>query len=72
MVKIDKNIPLPSFSRGRKRIYPFKEMKVGDSFLGNPGRQSLYASAIQATFLYKPKKFVARKVKEGFRIWRIK
>jgi hypothetical protein len=30
--QIEKNIPIPKISAGRGRIYPFPEMKVGDSF----------------------------------------
>ena len=35
MIKIDKNIPLPSNtpSNGRARLYPWLEMEVNDSFV---------------------------------------
>ena len=31
-IKIEKGIPVPPQTSGRKRIYPFHEMEVGDSF----------------------------------------
>ena len=33
MVHIDKNIPAPNYKRNHRRIYPFDEMEIGDSFL---------------------------------------
>ena len=31
-IKIDKGIPVPQLTSGRRRIYPFHAMDVGDSF----------------------------------------
>jgi len=32
-IKIEKGIKIQKFQVGRKRVYPFHEMEVGDSFL---------------------------------------
>ena len=72
MIKIEKNVPIPSH-RGK---YPFRDMKVGESFYydnGTSNYQCLYnASRI---FCIREKidwKFTVRKEGEGARIWRTK
>ena len=68
MIKIEKNVPLPEDGRRKKTIYPFKTMDVGDSFVTNVKHG--HQSAATASFRYKPRRFTAREVEGGWRIWR--
>ena len=77
-IRIEKNIPIPALTTGRARIYPFKEMEVGDSFfvaLDGRERRNVQKSIIGACRHARlaPKKFCTRYIKEpteGFRCWR--
>lgn len=83
MFKIDKNIPIPSRTSGRPTIYPFSQMKIGDSFLimntkGN-GKYPADKSVRQAARKYmgtknKTFKITVRRVSEKggkhIRVWR--
>ena len=67
MIKIDKNVPMPSAGK-----YPFGDMDVGDSFFV-AGKT---AAQMGGTMHFrKPKKFTTRTVTEngvkGIRIWRV-
>lgn len=75
-VKLDSNIALPDMRRAGRSIYPFAEMKVGQSFFvgesqRNPKSVMTAASAIQKKI---ESKFVTRTVTEngkaGVRVWR--
>jgi len=70
MIKIEKRIPIPLINRGRKNIYPFGEMKDGDSFLVDK-RRAVSAAAAQYSKRHPEAKFAIRKVADGFRVWRI-
>lgn len=67
-IKIDKGIPMPSFSGKRK--YPWLEMEVGDSFLFPRGmtKAGARATSSSASRRYAPKKFRTK----GNRCWRVK
>lgn len=74
--KIDKGVEIPgrpANGRGRKAIYPWEEMEVGDSFFieyeGDKRRQ--YASIAGHASKRYGKKFTARTFDNGVRIWRI-
>jgi hypothetical protein len=69
-IKIDKGIPLPN--DGRLTKYPFKGMKIGDSFLfpEETTPNNAYSLAISAGVRLKLK-FSVRKTSEGYRCWRI-
>ena len=74
VVPIDKDIPIPSISRGEGKAYsyPWRQMKIGDSFL-SPTRIG-YASAhgnARETGQRLGKKFTIRTTPEGLRCWRI-
>jgi hypothetical protein len=67
-MKISKNIPIPEDKM--RRQYPYKEMEIGDSFyiedLGLP-------VVCNNNYRYGKKlgmKFIARKEREGVRVWR--
>jgi hypothetical protein len=68
---IAKNVPLPINTRA---LYPFRDMKVGDSFY-IPGNKQ-YMSAVSASFNFAksnaPYKFSSRQEGDGGRIWRVK
>lgn len=70
MVKIDKQIAQPPISRGAKPKYPWKNMKVGDSFFAPLKPTSLTGPKHMAEYR-TGYKFSWRKVKDGTRVWRI-
>ena len=70
MIKIDKDIPIPTI-RGK---YPFKDMKVGDSFLVEKPTVSKHnvASALHSSAkkMGKDYKITVRREENGVRCWR--
>lgn len=73
MIKIDKKVPIPTKRSGRKSIYPFSDMKIGDSFeikindrtaVGNAARQWAQREG-------NGYKFTTSAVGDKVRIWRI-
>jgi len=84
-MQIDKDVPLPnapSFAgKGKRRsMYPFREMKAGDSIFYPGEWHSLleckpYLAAVTVTKRDRTLKFAGRKVVEngtrGVRIWRV-
>jgi len=70
--KIEKGIPIGMTRIGRP-LYPFKEMKVGDSFLvERPEDVILVRSAAYTSAARLGMKFSCRKAGDGMRVWRIK
>lgn len=74
-MEIEKNIPLPAArcaANGGSR-YPFAEMGVGDSIFveGQDTTGPVAAAARVYAHRVKTKRFSARKVEGGVRIWRI-
>ncbi len=76
---IEKGVPVPPRRVGRNRIIPWAEMAPGDSVLVPTemaeARQSpthWYNLAYEASRQYPDRKFVCRKVPEGFRIFRVR
>lgn len=68
-IKVEKNIPLP---RERKALYPWREMKVGDSFLA-PVPQRAFTAHASVASMRTGWKFVTRAVsKTSTRVWRVK
>lgn len=68
MIEIEKGIPMPARKYfGRNPIYPFREMKIGDSFfaksLGCRVRASKFGKQTG-------RKFESRVENKGFRVWR--
>ena len=82
MFKIEKNIPLVRKKPSRNRTkYPFREMKIGDSFLypektGESKMRKAISLRISAAKYsaktIKKMKLSIREVKEGVRCWRRK
>jgi hypothetical protein len=73
--QIDSNVPLPIKSDypspSGRRIYPWLEIEVGESFLlrspNNSGGHVSYANR-----RYAPRHFISSRTHEGTRIWRDK
>ena len=63
--KIDKDIPIPDGKRNS--IYPWNKMNIGDSFFIKTKSISMGATNKR----YSPKRFITRKVEDGYRVWRI-
>ena len=73
--RIDKNISLPItdyyLARGGRRIYPWLEIEVGESFLlRSPNDSGGYVN--YANRHYAPRHFISSCTSEGTRIWRAK
>ena len=68
---IDKGIELPSNPKGKGVLYRFYEMEVGDSafFAGSNSKGKEHTSA-RMFGKRSGKKFAARNVEGGVRIWR--
>lgn len=71
MIKIEKNIPVPSNTgKGRVLKYPWPYMAVGDSFyVPNGNRNSLYAGTRNWSRKLGTK-YVRRSDAGGIRVWR--
>jgi hypothetical protein len=68
MIQIDHGIPLPTFPRNTK--YPWRELKIGDSFMvdiSDTQKQGLHRCASKQGM-----KITYRKQSDGVRIWRVK
>ncbi len=77
--RIDKGVPLPKSAQkggGRKPVYPFGRMEVGDSFfvpLTKATPHRIYNTAYQYTKRHGGSpKFKVRVVEGGCRCWRVK
>lgn len=70
---VEKGIEIPVVNVvGRKRMYPVREMEVGDSFIlnGDECRANSLRCVVQRE---QGKKFIVRKIEENqYRCWRIK
>lgn len=74
-ITIEKNIPLPKESRGRKIKYPFADLEIGDSFyVGFGGRKekTLRNTLTQCSKRCTGRKFTVRRDGDrlGLRVWR--
>ena len=80
--EIEQGIPVEELPRGRKVVYPFNELDIGESFFipvteSIPKPWDRYAANVHwANRRYAPKQFIKRKaihpeMGEGVRIWRI-
>ena len=75
MYKIEKDIPAPLPNTKGVGKYPWREMKIGDSFF-IPYADTNYSQVNSAPSYFSRRnpeyKFTVRKVEGGYRIWRIK
>jgi hypothetical protein len=68
MIQVDKDIPIPE--RRVRRVYPYAELEVGDSFfLEDAALQQVCNNNLRAGRKYQ-RKFVAKKENGGVRVWR--
>ena len=68
-MKIETNVPLPSKNKGVKGKWDFiTEMQIGDSFFVDDNHKT---RAARFAFRYRGLKCTTKKVKDGYRIWRI-
>ena len=79
-IKIEKNVPIPK-TRSRKKTspYPFWKMLVGDSFfvemphdVKNQNKIGMAGWRFRKQNELENWKFSVRKVKNGYRVWRLK
>lgn len=72
--EIDSNVPIPSpQATGRHSRYPFREMKIGDSFLVPNEHDSVRVRSSASYFGIRNKeyRFIVRKDTGGVRVWRV-
>lgn len=72
VIESDVVMPEREWGTGRKPIYPFGQMKVGDSFMLPKKLNKKVMSASNYFGRRNGKKFSVLKVKGGYRCWRIK
>ena len=74
--KIESTIPIPDQSNGGRRSqYPFRAMKIGESFLVAAGDSSVVKVRSAASYFQIRNlqfKFIVRTTPEGVRVWRVK
>lgn len=78
-IKIEKDIPIPKYTRGPIAKYPFSKMEIGDSFFIHSQKQSRAVSSCSIMWARhfnkknkEERKFSTRKQGKGYRCWRIK
>jgi len=67
-IEVEKNIPIPP--EKKRNVYPYKSMEIGESFFIPTGKIQIVCNANYRTGKQLGKKFIARKEKEGCRVWR--
>jgi hypothetical protein len=67
---IEKNVPLVT-TAGAKPIYPFLQMEIGDSFLVTDRTRPQVGAAATRAGKLSGRKFKARTVEGGARVWRV-
>jgi len=67
-IEVEKNIPIPP--EKKRNVYPYKAMEIGESFFIPTGKIQIVCNANYRTGKQLNKKFIARKDKEGVRVWR--
>ena len=70
MYKIERNVPIAQQER-RGYLYPFHEMKIGDSFLAKGKTMKAVGPSISNAKYRLEWDFTARTCKDGVRVWRI-
>lgn len=72
--KIEKHVPMPEERHaGNFSKYPFRNMKVGDSFLTPMVEKYEIKRAVQnANFTKRHGRFTYRQEANGVRVWRVK
>jgi uncharacterized protein (DUF2249 family) len=68
---IENDVPTPHRSQGPRVSYPFREMKVGDSFVVPEDYEPQVRTSACAYGRRHGKIFTVRKRPEGIRVWRM-
>ncbi len=77
MIKIEKNVQIPKSKKGRKALYDFASMDIGDSFWVAGGHRQ-QVSILNSSRRHRPMEFITQTVFEtgkkgqGIRCWRVK
>ena len=71
MLKIDKNVPMPRPDASPVAKYPWRDMEVGDSFFVAGKTMKQFAGIPGSASRKYGKKFSARSVEGGVRVWRV-
>ena len=72
-IKIDKGVPISRLQRsGRRGIYPWQDMEVGDSFFAPDQTVTQMAGAASSNHKSTGRKYSCRTVDGGVRVWRVK
>jgi hypothetical protein len=71
LIKIEKGIPLLDRIRGRRDRYPYKQMKVGDSFFVQNMNSKSLCSVSNYAAKHLGYKFIHRATNQGTRCWRV-
>ena len=66
MLNIEKGIEAPD-----RRVYPYAEMEVNDSFLVTDAKMQTVCNANYRAYKRLGWKFICRKEGEGIRVWRV-
>lgn len=71
--KIEKGVALPATVRsGGKAKYPWNDMEIGDSFFVQGAKvETFYTLTATQNKKDASKRFIARKVEDGVRVWRV-
>jgi hypothetical protein len=67
VMNIDVNIPVPA----SRRKYPYRDMSVGDSFLVVGASVQVICNANNRAGKKLGWRFIARRVPDGVRVWRV-
>lgn len=68
-IEIEKSVPIPTNGPGRRSIYPWGQMELGDSFFV-PGKK-LMDKQVHVRARRDGRKYLVRSEGDGQRVWRI-
>ena len=68
MLNVESSIPVPRVRM--RREYPYKVMEVGDSFFVPDAKMQVVCNNNYRTGKLLGKKFIARRLGDGVRVWR--
>ncbi len=71
-MKLEKGVAIPRAHAVGTSLYPFPNMKIGDSFIVPLVKGATAASAASWYGKRHKMKFISRRFENGVRIWRVK
>lgn len=69
-IRIEKNVPMPVSARDGRNMYPWSDMLPGDSFFVETGKPENFIRNVYPKNR-DGKRFVAKKMAGGVRVWRV-